>query len=137
MLWAVEVFAGFALAALLCRWPRPDRMFFQAVICCDVANQVLQFTLEHSGALYAAARVWRIGVLVEAALLVLALLEASGRHRTILTLWVCATWAAAWVRVFPITGTVLLLVNLGAFVAWIALTCYDKTTRRISSSSGT
>jgi hypothetical protein len=76
------------------------------------------------------AQIWYVGAIIAIPLMALALEEAADYrpllHRSILYWWIAVTFACAWIRVYPYTGSVLLLFNTVVFALWLALAVSSK-----------
>lgn len=122
MLWPFEIILEAILAVWLC--VRPDgRRSFQALICVNLAFEIVYFYADRIGNHTYNKQIWWLIVVAEVPLISRALTEAADwrqrRHLTILAWWVSATMACAWIRFYPYTGAATVVVNQVAFAAWL------------------
>ncbi len=69
--------------------------------------------------------IWFAGVIIQIPLIAVALEEAASYlplyHRTLLFWWIAATFACAWIRIYPYTGMAVLILNSAAFLCWLIM----------------
>ena len=123
MIWYVEIVLQIALGLRLQLWP-DGRPAFERLVWSTLAAQVAQWFASHSGRTDAAAQVWYCSVVILAATLAPALIEA-GRlqvrwHGVILAWWTALFMACAWLRFYPYTGYAMEAVNIAAYLLWLS-----------------
>ena len=121
-MWPAELLVEFALILWLA-FHRDGRPKLESLIVADFIAQSGQFSAERFHLLGLAARIWYIGILIQIPMTALALSEAENRpqfyQRQILFWWVAANVGCAWIRIFPFTGTAILVLNATAFSLWL------------------
>lgn len=123
-LWHIELFLQACLiGAVVAIRPRLPR--WESWLVARFIFDLAQCLLERAGRADLALNVWYAGVVVGCPLLFMALDEARPRgeweHGAILHSWIALNMAAAWLRFFPVTGQVVLLIDSAAWVSWIWL----------------
>ncbi len=114
MLWYAELLLEFLLIIRL-TFARNGRPFFEGLIATDFLIQLFQMFGQRVHWFGLGAHIWYVGVLIEIPLMAMALEEASDYrplwHRKGLFWWISIVFGCAWIRVFPYTGTALLMIN--------------------------
>lgn len=129
MLWYAELFAEISLLFWLALH-RDRRPRFEAMLWADFITQVFQIFGERLHRFSFESHIWFVGVLIQIPLIAMALREAADYrpmfHRRLFFWWLAATYGCAWIRIFPYTGTVLLWINLLAFVWWLGMAMWVR-----------
>lgn len=128
MLWHLEVLIESVLAVLL--FIKPDgRRIFRSLICCNLVMEAVMLISERTHNARSLQQVFVVLILFELPLAAMALIESAGRvssggsrHLAIFAWWLSASLALAALHgIWSGVNASILIVNIIAFLAWIAL----------------